>query len=391
MIRGRTLAETFVAVDNGRDVYSAASAAIPKAALLLQQWAIFESTHQDGSLERAEELAAEARVLDSRNRTIIHTQAEIARKRANKVQPAVLKEQLRRQARERLGEMRATGDRFVMATRCKLLVDEIRELAGGLDENAEPREVAFFSDKVRDAEKTLTNATQQHPDDAEFLEIEANFRDALDQTDRALQALERAWAAGPRGAGVAIRLARAYVRRGDKGKALGFLESALDRDPQDKAIHLEMAMHLLSGNTDDMKRAGEHLARSYAKGDHNHEARHSHAQYLFLIGDLKGASDLFAAIDIGAPKGFRLHAPKQDSPISGRLGRLSRRINKKGGSFAFIRSLAYVDDIYAPEFLTDGGVWDELQANNEVNFRIRFNRAGPVAIDLRMGRVNSGG
>jgi tetratricopeptide (TPR) repeat protein len=271
------------------------------------------------------------------------------------------------------------------------LVDEIREIAGALNENAEPREVAFFSDKVRDAERALTNAMQQHPDDAEFLEIEANFRDALDQTDRALQALERAWAAGPRGAGVAVRLARAYVRRGDKLKALGFLESALDRDPQDKAVHLEIAMHLLSGDTDDVKRAGEHLARSYAKGDHNHEARHLHAQYLFLTGDVKGASDLFAAIDVAAPKGFRPHASRQESPISGRLDRVSGRIIKKGGSFAFIRSLAYVDDIYAPEYLTDGGVWDELQANNEVNFRVRFNRAGPVAIDLRMGRVSAGG
>jgi hypothetical protein len=148
-----------------------------------------------------------------------------------------------------------------------------------------------------------------------------------------------------------------------------------------------MAMHLILDGGDEVKRAGEHLARSYAKGDQNHEARHLHAQYLFLIGDVKGTSDLFAAIDVAAPKEFRQHAPKQDSPISSRFERIAGRITKKAGSFAFVRSSAYVDDILAPESLTDGKVWDELQANNEVNFKIRFNRAGPIALDLRLGRV----
>jgi hypothetical protein len=60
---------------------------------------------------------------------------------------------------------------------------------------------------VKDAETALLKAQQEFPDDADIIQVEARLRSELDQKDKALFALERAWAAGPRGSGLAIRVA----------------------------------------------------------------------------------------------------------------------------------------------------------------------------------------
>ena len=83
-----------------------------------------ESTHRRGDIADAEVLAAEATMMDPRNSLIIHTQAEVARKRANMASSPVLKDQLRRQARRFLDDM-PQHDRFNTSSRCKLLVDEV--------------------------------------------------------------------------------------------------------------------------------------------------------------------------------------------------------------------------------------------------------------------------
>ena len=125
--RGRTLAETFSSIVEAREVYQSAIAAAPKQAFLYQQWALLESNHRDGSLAEADRLAGEAHDLEPRNKTIVHTQAEIDRKRANTEESELLKDSLRRRARERLNDM-PSNDRFAVSSRIKLLVDEVVDL-----------------------------------------------------------------------------------------------------------------------------------------------------------------------------------------------------------------------------------------------------------------------
>lgn len=48
---------------------------------------------------------------------------------------------------------------------------------------------------------------------------------------------------------------------------------------------------------------------------------------------------------------------------------------------------AYPRDIFAHRSMSDADVFDELMIGDEVNFRIRFNRQGPTAVDMQMGRT----
>jgi tetratricopeptide (TPR) repeat protein len=294
--RGRALAETFTAVEEGRAIYERAISIAPAQAFLHQQWALFETHHPKGSAVLAEQHAATAHELDARSNSILHTQIEIDRRRANEEISPILKDTFRRRARTRLNEM-PSNNRFAASSRCKLLVDEVFELSRSLAEDVKPHETLYFAEKVKDAEDAVARAQQQFPDDADIIQVEAHLRDILDQENRALLALERAWAAGPRGAGTALRIARIYQARSRSDDAHKVLMEALNRNPDDKSVHYAIAMHYLQQPDYDQGSVEHHLRKSFSSEDHNFEERYMLAQFLFLKGDVEGSTALFDLID----------------------------------------------------------------------------------------------
>lgn len=384
--RGRSLAEAFNGVSEAREIYETAVAAAPKQAFLYQQWALFEANHRHGSLAEAERLSAIAHELEPTNKTIIHTQAEIDRKRASAETSALLKESLRRRARTRLDKLNL-NDRFAVSSRCKILVDELGELNAALTDDSKPHEVLFFAEKVKDTENALVRAQQLHPEDADIIQIEARFRRELDQEDKALRALERAWAAGPRGSGTAIRIARIYDQRGLPEKALPVLKEALVRNPDDKLVHQAIAFHYVEQETYDPATVEDHFRRSFSAEDQNFEDRYNLAQFLFLKGDVERAVELFEHINRKAPESFRRVTPSKDNVFTRNLPRYLGSVFAVKERFLFIKCPQYPRDIFGHRSNSDADVYDELSIGQEVNFRIRFNRSGPMAIDIQAGRA----
>jgi tetratricopeptide (TPR) repeat protein len=243
-------------------------------------------------------------MMDPKNSTFIHTQAEVARKRANSEISLVLKEQLRRRARFFLDKM-SKQDRFAVSSRCKLLVDEIAELSDGFGDDERTVDDQFFADKLRETETALTRAQQEFPDDAEMVESEARLWNEMKDKGRALRALERAWKKMPRGSGTAIRIGKIYATAGRRDDQHKVLAEALDRNPDDKGAHFAMAMHMLAGELLDKSSIVHHLSNSFQLNDANFEARFILGQFFFSIGNLDRYVSLFAEIDKRAPSGFR--------------------------------------------------------------------------------------
>lgn len=383
--RGRALIQNFSGVVEARELYRTAIRIAPRQPHLYQHWAIFELHHPHGSTKAAEELAAQARELDPARLSIIHTQVEVDRKRANEEQSLLLKESLRRRARERLNEMPST-DRLATSSRCKLLVDEVGEMKFSLPPEPRPYEAIAFADKVKDAEAALQKAQQMFPEDADILQVEARFRRELDEDDKALFALERALLAGPRGSGTAIRVARVYQARNRGDDAIKVLQNALTSFPDDKPTHMAIALHHLGQPSYRGTLVEHHLRRSFSSDDQNYEARYILAQYLFLKGDVAEAAELFDLIDKRAPESFRRMEPTGETIITRRLPRYSGTVESMKERFLFIRSGAYPRSIFAHYSLIYPEVLDELTIGREVNFRVRFNRTGPTAVDVVLGR-----
>jgi hypothetical protein len=202
-----------------------------------------------------------------------------------------------------------------------------------------------------------------------------------------LKALERAWKAGPRGSGIAVRVARIYDAHGRFGDADRILNEALARESDDKAVHQALAVHNLRQEQYDLALVEQHLRSSFSIGDNNYEARYMLAEYLFLIGKVVQAAELFDSIDNNAPENFRRVAPRTESLITSRLPRYSGVVESLKARFLFIRSGIYPRSIFAHHSYVDNDILGDLSFGRDVNFRIRFNRAGPTAIDLQLGRL----
>jgi tetratricopeptide (TPR) repeat protein len=381
IIRGRTLAEEISDVDLGRRIYATAVVAAPEQAYVNQQWAIFESTHVHGDMLEAENLAEEAREAEPKNRTFIHTQAEVARKRANHEGSPVLKDQLRRKARAFLSEM-PVGDRFAISSRCKLLVDEVSDISASIPDEEHAAEEQFFAQKLREAEQALTQAQQAFPEDPEMVEIEARLWREVGNKGKALRALERAWKKVPRGSGTAVRLSKIYGNNGQAKEQRDVLREALKRDPDDKGVHYAMGLHLIEHEPHEVSAIRAHLGQSFASSDNNFEARYMLAQFLFLTGDPNGAEEIFSELRRRAPEAFRPYASRVDNVITSRLPEYNGSIEIIRDGYARIRAGAYSHPVFAPRSAFLNCELDELSIGQAVTFRLRFNRQGPVAVSI---------
>ena len=179
-----------------------------------------------------------------------------------------------------------------------------------------------------------------------------------------------------------MQLAHHYSIKKEDTKSLEILQSALDRDPADHRAHLEMAKHLFRIEPDRSEAIQQHFMRSYAPNDQRFEARHLHAQYLYFIGRSSESKDLFTEIDRTAPISFRRRAEKDDSMVSRQLRRYQGTIVTLKATMAFIRCPAYPADIFAHVNDTQQDIWRTLRTGDGITFKVRFNRTGPVALDI---------
>ncbi|WP_160328022.1 tetratricopeptide repeat protein [Sphingopyxis sp. H115] len=216
--------------------------------------------------------------------------------------------------------------------------------------------------------------------------MEARFRSEIDQEDKALRALEQAHSSGARGSGTPIRIARMHEARGRRDDASKILREALARSPDDKPLHSAMAHHLMKLEQPDFDTVADHLRRSFTMGDRAFEQRFDLAQLLFLRGAIEDCRNLFADIDERAPDEFRKMTPRSDNVFTALLPSYRGTITSLKPSYAFIRSAAYISDIFGHRSMSDVDSFDDLSIGEEVTFRLRFNRSRPTAVDIQPGR-----
>lgn len=268
LIRGRGIAEMIPSADLGRLFYDRVQEAAPNDPFIFHQRAVFEMQHSGGSLVLAEVAAARAFELNPNNHSIQHTQGEIARRLANETDDPLRKRALRRITREKLGGEIPRLSEYDLYTRARLAIDEFRELSASLDVPDDKPPPAAFVEAAKEVETAIQRGLQIFPESSELLAAEATFREYLDQTARALQALERAFNLNPRQDWIAVRLARKYQASGDAPNSRRVLEICLQDNPSSKLAHLEMGRVLIT--IGDSNTAIEHLKRSFTEGDNNY-------------------------------------------------------------------------------------------------------------------------
>ena len=381
---GRNLVSDIREAEFGRSVFRAAMKTAPDEPFILQQWAIFELHHKEGSLDEADALIRKAADRNPTSNSIKHTHASICRRRAIEAKSPLAKEKYRRLAKERLSEMQSRVDSYAPNLRAQIAIDELSDIEKSLPESPSEGELAKLQDSLEKTENLVSRASQMFPEDAQILQTVARFNRLLSQEDRAIRALELSWKAGPKGSSVAVKLARHYANQEEDEKSLAILQSALERDSSDHRAHLEMARYLFRKEPARRDEIHQHFMRSYSPNDMRFEARYLHAQYLFYVGRSLESKELFAEIDQTSPPSFRRRAPTGDTVISARIDRHEGTIVSLRATVAFIRCSSYPSSIFAHANDTKEHVWRTLRTGDGICYKVRFNRAGPVALDIEL-------
>lgn len=384
LLRGRDVAETFENEVVAREIYDLAWHRNPQAAFIGQQRAIFELYHSQGNLDEAQQAIDAALAIEPTNGTLHHTRSQVLRRRAQRASSEFARTTLRSQARAALGEIPNQSDAYVLVARARLRVDEAADAVKRL--HAAPSDVRQneLAEAVDEAERAIARAANAYPSDPDLLQAEARLRDELGNAEYAVQLLQKAWEKMPRGSGVAMRLARRYVDRGESDRALNTLREAISRDPTDRPLHRMVAniLFTLSGDITD-ENATNYLKSSFVEGDREHWGRFLRAGQAYATGDYEESKRLFEDLDQRAPQAFRPQLGKDHewliTALQGRHGTISRSF----GSYFLITPLSGPDGLYAPHWATDDEFWDVLRVRSSVCFDISFGRRGPFARDVR--------
>ena len=146
------------------------------------------------------------------------------------------------------------------------------------------------------------------------------MQELLGDGDDAIELLEKALVKMPRGAGVAKQLAQKYLKRGKVEVALKTLETALERQPTERSIHLAIANILFAESKDlNDQKATNHLAASFVTGDREHWGRFLRAGHAYAIGNYAEAERLFDELHKRAPDDFRPRLGREHKWLSNAL------------------------------------------------------------------------
>ena len=380
--KGRTIAQKFPSVERGREIFQRACSQFPNTAFLFQQAAIFEYSHQDGSLSIAEERAESARRIDPKNHIYLHTLAEVMRRQALETTNRPHKEQLRSRSRTYLNSI-SLNDSRKDSTFCKLLIDEAIDEMHSLPDSPLDHQIIEFDSKIEDAVARLNKAKADFPEETEFHSSEATLWQKLGEGEKALKSLERAAAIKPKHAAVFSRLAAVKKRVTPGADILSVLAKGLEKFSDDKGLHQQIALEKLESDETIPADVEHHLRSSYAAGDHNFDARMLFAEYCFLTGKIPECISVFDEIDRRAPRTFRKVAGKYDNAIERRIERQVGRVENRKERFFFVQSPCFPSRLFSHSTSLLEKEYDTLREGQEVSFKIRFNRKGPVAVDVQ--------
>lgn len=382
LIRAKTLFELFPRHEDVVALYEAAEQAAGRDAYLLQQIANYERIRPNGNLDRSFELLAEARTLDPRNVSIIHTAAEVARARAELSTRPLERKKFRNEARSLLINVLSDSHsgRYARVTIIKLGIDELKDTLSDPDSTDRA-----LDDIIRSIETHLEQAYQQYPDDQYILNAESEFGRVIEDNDRSLTALKKAFRANPRDSRISIRLSRILASKGDLDAAMKCLSESLNSNRGDKALNFSYAMLLKETQEQDNSKLAYHFRRSFVKWDSNYEAQFWYARYSFDSEDRDKrieAKEIFQRLrSARIPHAARTRVRDEitDKGIPKTFSGVIDRIESNHG---FIIADRTGEKIFFHRQNVDDLTWERLKRGGRIEFRIGFNFGGPTALRL---------
>jgi len=391
LVRGSTLAEIFRDRVKGAAIYDAALEAVGRDAMVLHQQGIYEMRlgGDASSLDRAERLLREAGELAPDYPPIKHSLAELSFKRSLLSEDEVEKVAWRRQAETQASELlRRDHTSHPHHTLIKVAIESVRDLLDKAEKGDDEVVQEALSQAIKHAEDVLRNGLQRFPNDGYLLAAEGTLGEILQNADRALRALKKAFDANPQSELIARRYARTLKAKGRVSEAVEILRKGLDRNPGSRVLHFDMgqSLRLLKPNADivDGPSLLYHFQRSFAPDDRNYEAQFWFARQLSLMGRGNEAKSYFAILKrLQIPFRQKFQARGGVMDADGKPAIYYGQISKRSSTFAFVRSdgdglecyISLTGEQMPPDFLREG---------DRVRYQLEFTLGGPKASNVQI-------
>ncbi len=355
-----------------RQLFSIAHSRDENNEKLLQQEAIFEMISPGGSLDRATDLLEKSSKIAPHYKPVKHSLAVLASKKAEQAKIPLEKKKYRDDSKKLAIELISDGTYSAHPYHTLIVVglEELEDILEDGDERSIER-------KMNNLEKTIANANQAHPDDGHLLEAQARFNELLNQNEKALAILKKAFRRNVRNPYIASRLSNMYEDAGRFEESIEVIRQCLDANPRDKILNFRLGMLLSILPSQSNAEIRHHLRSSFTHGDSNFAAQFWYARFVYLDGDFEEAKQIFyqlgkARLDIRIrqkPRG-KVYKDKKLVEFNG-------IISRKEANYAFITRDKFQDSIFTHRKYNEN--WESLMPDMRVNFNLAFNYRGPFA------------
>ncbi|MHA1410044.1 MAG: P-loop NTPase [Candidatus Odinarchaeia archaeon] len=376
MINARNLLEMFTDHQMVKSIFDIAERNADDFAFLYHQLAVYEMNRENGNLHQAYALLKKAIDHSPENKSFRHSLAELQLRRGEESKNEIEKQKYLNEATKIAKQLinQSKSETYPYHTLLKIYTERIRYL---LKEDS--NNTSLFEDTLVKAEKLLTEARQRFPEDSYILDSDARIAQILNDAERALAALKKAFNSNPRNTFVALRLAKHYRMQKDYIKAKSVLKKSIESNPGDKRLNFEYSTLLIATENANQDEIIYHLRRSFTKGDHNYVAQILYGSQLYCSNKIKEAHNHFSSLRGNQYPTYILNHPLYilESKYRGEIKTLST-------SFGFIIRDSTRDDIYFQRKAIQQDIWRKLTIGTKVEFSMGFTICGPKAIDVSL-------
>jgi len=373
MIQARTLLEMFPTFELVNDIFQKAKKIIGDDQYLYHQMAIYEMIRPNGNLNKSSEFLKMGLEIKD-DYSMKHSFAELNLRRASSSKTLIEMEGYLNEA-ERQSSTLIKNKPWEPHGYHTLIKSSIEKLKMYLNESE--INSSIIEKVVIDTEKVLSDGLQQFPDNSFLLDADSVLASLLNDCERSMNSLTKAFESNHRNSLIAIRLARNYIKRNDFSKVEDILIKALEANNNEKKLHFLFAKYLIDTNKNNSDLILYHLKRSFTPGDNNYIAQILYGRQLFINSLYKESEEFFKKLRESRTP-YDLRSKPRFSIIQTFLG----EIKKIESFYCFIIRDKTRDSIYASINDTQNEIWEKLTIRSRVSFKIGFTLVGPRAFDI---------
>lgn len=383
LIKAKSLLEIFSDEKMIREIYAIADKNNPNDPYLHHQLAIYEMKKNNGNLDLAYSELILAEELAPYDKSIKHSFSELELQRSLSAKTKLERNQHLNKAKEGAKALIGNNARSSHGYATIIKV-EMKKLSNALHET-NPSEMTI-ADIIKEIENIIQDGLERFPGDEFLISLEAKFVASLNNEDKSLSILEKAFARNSANQNIARALARLYEKKDKLRDSRRVLEECLNSCPHDKLANAACAKLLTNyyfSNMNDNIQAEKYWRRSFTDGDANYSSQFWYARQLFINGKLADSRNEFKKLRTAPISNKKKHEVN---------GVICAEINL---SKVFTGFIEFLDETYirlkvdgenyivpASKYNVDSNLWSQLHKKMRIKFNIGFNFHGASAINL---------